>query len=48
MSDEQLGKAYYQYTNRGWPNPTPWENQTTGSRDLWILRAKYAAKRDKG
>jgi hypothetical protein len=47
QTDEELGKAYYIYTNRGWPNHTPWEKLQEASRYLFIQRAKKAKERYK-
>ena len=46
MSDEEIGKNYYTYTVRGWPNPTPWENVSKGAKALWIMRAKKQMERE--
>jgi len=47
-NDTDLGKAYFIYTNRNWPNPkTKWEDLSPGAQYLWIERAKKAAERTK-
>lgn len=46
LTDEELGRHYYNYTNRGWPAPIGWENLSEGAKKLWIERAKRAMKRE--
>ena len=47
MNDNDLGKNYYTYTVRGWPNPTGWENLSAAAKSLWIMRAKKQMEREK-
>jgi hypothetical protein len=39
LAHEEIGRNYYNYTNRGWPVLTPWEQQPDYSKKLWIERA---------
>ncbi len=48
MTDDELGKAYFEYTNRGWPEPNKmrWEQLPNGTKYLWIQRAKKKGKQE--
>jgi hypothetical protein len=48
MSDDELGKHFYNYVNRGWPNQTwTWESLPDVSKKFYIERAKKAKERYK-
>jgi hypothetical protein len=47
MTDDELGKGYYNYTSRGWPAPVGWDNLSAAAKKLWIARAKKAIEKDK-
>jgi hypothetical protein len=44
--EQQITKAYYQYTNRGWPNQKPWEQLGDGAKSIWKDRAMRAYKEE--
>lgn len=40
MTDDELGKMFFEYTNRNWPEPKmKWERLSGGARYLWTKRA---------
>lgn len=43
MTDEEKGKAFFEFTNRSWsgPNKLKWEQLTDGVKYIWIQRAKH-------
>ncbi len=48
LSNDFIGKNYYEYINRGFGKMmTPWEKQLPEIQASWILRAKAAMKREK-
>jgi hypothetical protein len=44
MTDNELGKNFFTFTNRGWSNPTKWEDLPKHTQYLWIQRALKAKK----
>jgi len=44
-SDDELGKAYYEKTNTGWPSQIPWNQLMYGTQQLWIARAKQQERK---
>jgi hypothetical protein len=48
IDEEELGKHFYNYVNRGWPNKTwTWESLPDVSKKFYIERAKKAKERYK-
>jgi hypothetical protein len=41
MTNYEIGKQFFEYTNRGWVgyNPLKWENLPDSTKKLWIERA---------
>lgn len=41
MTDEEIGKQFFYYTNRNWPNRMEWEDLPKPTQSIWIKRAKF-------
>jgi hypothetical protein len=45
MTHDEIGKRFFEYTNRSWPEPkTLWEKLPDSIKKLWIERALKALK----